>query len=91
MRHQKTLPQILLGRHLHIFIDLDGEARTHPGADSARIALLGMGKDGKKISLGSELVTRYYNASSGAEFGAVAASLTDRLVDNYLTLGHLAP
>mgnify|MGYP001141817735 CR=1 FL=1 len=76
---------------LRTFVDLDGKARAHPGADPARIALLWMGKDGKKIPPGTELVTGYFNASSGAEFGAVAASLTNRLVDNYLTLSHLSP
>ncbi len=80
-----------LGMRLHKFVDLDGEARAHPGADSACIALLGMGKGGEKISPGGELVTRHFNASPRAELGAVVASLTDRLVDNYLTLGHLAP
>ncbi|GAF90272.1 unnamed protein product, partial [marine sediment metagenome] len=35
-----------LRTRLHKFVDLDGEARAHPGADSAGIALLGMGKGG---------------------------------------------
>jgi hypothetical protein len=80
-----------LSPSLNVLIDLDGEARAHPGANPTGIALLGMGKDGQEIPLGRDPVTRYFNASPGTEFGTVAASLTDGFVDYYLTLGHVSP
>ena len=54
---------------------------------SAGIALLEIGKDGKEISLGSEPVSQHFNASSRAELGTVATSLTDRLL---ITISPLA-
>ncbi len=80
-----------LSPSLHELVDLDGEAGAHPGADSTRVALLGMGKDGQEVPLGRDPVTRYFNASPGAEFSTVAASLADGFVDYYLTLGHVSP
>jgi hypothetical protein len=79
------------GRCIDVFIDLNGEAGAHPAADTAGVTLFGIGEDGKKITLGCELVLGHHDAATGAEFSAVAAPLTNSFVDYYFTFSHVSP
>jgi hypothetical protein len=81
---------LLTGRcsALNVFKNINGEVRTHPGADPAAVTPLGLNEHRQQVSLRGKLIPRNHDTSPGAKVLAKSAPDTFLLIDDDFPLRH---
>jgi len=71
-----------------MFVYLNGYVGAHPSTDPACSTFLRFDNGGNQVSLGGELGLGDFKTAAGAKFYAVATSLAQAFIDNYLSFYH---